>query len=202
MTSGTHKVVNNPNEPSIQKEKPGIKMIYIADSNGNGIEPRKLQRDLPCMKAKRYNLNEMTNSIPHCEEPEKVEEIIFNVGVNDVRLGSNAHDIRHKMFNAQHKYYKKFPNARQHICAIPPTSQINQEVNKELSDLAQATGVNFISAKNLCDPTTKTIIPSMIQPDRLHYTADGIKAFGRQIKRSIWSHNNKVSTKKSNPTPL
>ena len=141
----------------------------------------------------------MTANIPQCEEPEKVEEVIFNVGVNDVRLGSNAQDIRYAMFNAQHKYYKQFPNARQHICAIPPTSQINQDVNKELADLAQATGVNFVSAKNLCDPYTRTIIPSMIQPDKLHYTGEGIKMIARQIKRSIWSQNNKINTEKNQP---
>ena len=134
----------------------------------------------------------MKQSIPECENPEAVEEVIFNVGVNDVRLGANAHDVRHAMFQTQHIYYKKFPNARQHICAIPPTSQINQEVNRELGDLAQATGVNFISTKNLCDPATKSILPSLIQSDKLHYTHEGIKMLARQIKRSIWSTNNKV----------
>ena len=108
------------------------------------------------------------------------------------RLGANAHDIRYAMFQTQHAYYKKFPNARQHICAIPPTSQINHEVNKELGNLAQATGVNFISTKNLCDPMTKSILPSLIQADKLHYTHEGIKMVARQIKRSIWSTNNKV----------
>ena len=110
-----------------------------------------------------------------------------------MRLGANAHDIRHSIFQTQHEYYKRFPNARQHICAIPPTTEINREVNKELSDLAQATGVNFISAKNLCDPLTKCIKPSLIQNDGLHYTNEGIKLFAKQIKRSIWSKNDKIT---------
>ena len=203
MSSAEQNVNQGISETEIQRQnrKKPAKMIYVGDSNSREIDPLKLNRDLPCIKAVRYNMKEMKQNLPECENPEAVEEIIFNVGVNDVRLGANPHDIRYNMFQTQHTYYKKFPNARQHICAIPPTSQINQEVNRELGNLAQATGVNFISTKNLCDPSTKTILPSLIQADKLHYTHEGIKMFARQIKRSIWSTNNKVPKDAPGPQP-
>lgn len=72
---------------------------------------------------------------------------------------------------------------------MPPIGQPYIEANKELADLARATGANFIGVKSLSDPFTKRVQPRVMQDD-LHYNYEGIREFARQIKRSVYSNAN------------
>ena len=177
--------------------KQGPEIIYVHDSSGNQIAPHRIHHSKVCHKSLRYNIKEAIRNVPTCDNPDQVTDVIFNVGLNDVRLGSNSDDIRNETFQMQHMYYKKYPNARHHLCAIPPTSQIHIDVNRSLASLAQATGANFISVKNLSDPSTKRALPRLTDPENQCYNAEGIKMLAKQIKKSIYSSANPVGQSES-----
>jgi hypothetical protein len=89
----------------------------------------------------------------------------------------------------QLKYYETFPNARQHITALPPLDSTHVDVNKLLQKLSSNTESNFISTKVFQDRTTGKLRTNTMKG--IHYTAEwGIKILAKEIKKSLFSTAN------------
>ena len=89
----------------------------------------------------------------------------------------------------QTKYYHKYPQARQHIMAIPPIGKTHNEVNDLLQKLSKFTETNFISLKALRDTRTGRIRPNLM--NGIHYNEYGIRLVARDIKKSLYSDANR-----------
>ena len=135
-----------------------------------------------------YTIKEATNNIPAVENPNEVEDVIFQVGLNDFRKGFNAKDIQDNYLDMQLKYKEHFPNARQHITAIPPLANGHREVNKSLQKLSKFTESNYISAKNFQDKTTGKLRAGLM--NGIHYNEWGIRTIAKETKKSLYSTAN------------
>ena len=121
-------------------------------------------------------------------KPEEVEDIVFNVGLNDLRRGSTPEEIQTKYLDMQMAYNKTFPNARQHITALPPLHDAHKEVNKQLQKLSSFVECNFVSTKPFIDQQTNRLRAKLMKG--FHYTPYGVCILATEIKRSLKSTAN------------
>ena len=136
----------------------------------------------------RHTIKDAAKAIPTVEKPNEVKEVIFQVGLNDFRKGYTAKEIQENMLDLQLQYKEHFPNARQHITAIPPLANGHKEVNRQLQKLSRHTQTNFISTKPFLDHTTGKLRPNLT--NGIHYTEWGIRILAREIKKSLYSSAN------------
>ena len=169
--------------------------IYIADSNGNGINLSQLKPGASMKRAKRYTTKEAIESIPEIEDPSQIKDVVFQVGLNDFRKAHSPSEIQEDYLDMQLKYHSHFPNARQHIVALPPLANGHIEVNKMLQKLSKYTGANFVSAKNFCDTTTGKLRGNVM--NGIHYNTLGTKILAKDIKKSLYSPANRDSNQLS-----
>merc|ERR1712208_59868 len=85
--------------------------------------------------------------IPKIHDEKDVTDIVFQLVYNDSRGGFSTKEIQDNYISMQMNYNKIFPNARQHITALPPTEKRFMDVKKKLQKLSQNTGSNFITTK-------------------------------------------------------
>ena len=166
-------------------------MLLVTDSNGSGLNLHLLKTK-PTDKVRReyrYTTSEASTNIPDVAQPEKVTDVIFQVGLNDMRRGSSATEIRDSTLNMQLIYRKKFKNARQHITALPPLDDPHIKVNNLLQKLTQNTGSNFITTKACRDRNSGQMRQNLIR-DKIHYNTIGIKTIAREMKKSLFSQAN------------
>ena len=90
----------------------------------------------------------------------------------------------------QIEYHKVFPNARQHITALPPSKERYIDVNKQLQKLSQNTSSNFISTKNFLDQHTGRLRANLLKLDGFHYNEIGVKIIAKEMKKSLYSTAN------------
>ena len=81
-----------PKNPS--GDKPII--VLVTASNGKGIDRSLLKPEAYVVKVLRYTIKEATDSIPWVSDKSKVTDIVFQVGLNDLRKGSTADEIQTK----------------------------------------------------------------------------------------------------------
>ena len=116
---------NNDDHPQEAQGKtshrPNPKLLLITDSNGKYLNPRQLKPGSHGNRKDRYTIDQAIESIPEIPKPEEVEDIVFNMGLNDLRRGLTPEAIQTKYLDMQMAYNDRFPNARQHITAIPPS---------------------------------------------------------------------------------
>ena len=136
----------------------------------------------------RYTIKEATKAIPKVDNPQEVQEVVFQVGLNDFRKGFTAKEIQENMLEMQIKYKEHFPNARQHVTAIPPLANGHREVNRQLQKLSIHTQTNFISTKSFLDNTTGKLRSNVT--NGIHYNEWGIRMLAREIKKSLFSNAN------------
>lgn len=133
--------------------------------------------------------------MPEIEKPEEVTDLVFQVGLNDARRGSTPEEIQDKAFDMQMAYNQRFPNARQHIVALPPLTSKNIEVNKHLQKLCSHTESNFVSTKVFVDKASGKIRSGLT--NGIHYNTWGVKMLAKEIKKSLYSNAN-IGNKKLN----
>ena len=136
----------------------------------------------------RHTIKEAIKAIPKVENPQEVKEVIFQVGLNDFRKGFSAKEIQENMLEMQIKYKEHFPNARQHVTAIPPLANGHREVNRQLQKLSAHTQTNFISTKSFLDHATGKLRSNVTHG--IHYNEWGIRMLAREIKKSLFSNAN------------
>ena len=144
----------------------------------------------------RFTTEEAINTVPEIDSPDEVKDIVFQLGLNDLRQATPNNVIQEKYLNMQIKYYKKYPNARQHIMAIPPLANRHNDLNQHLQKLSKFTGSNFITTEPLRDINTGKIRRNLMdQKQIIHYNKDGIKIVAREIKRSLYSSSNRDNSR-------
>ena len=99
----------------------------------------------------------------------------------------------------QKKYKAHFPNARQHITAVPPCNKndvpLCDDLNKLLQKLAKSTESNFISTKVFKDKNTVEIRSNTMESDGYHYNTWGVRTIAKGMKKRIFSEANINSEK-------
>ena len=152
----------------------------------------------------RYTLDKATTGVPRVQNPELVKDVVFQVGLNDLRFAINEPEkikpeeipelIRDKTLNMQMRYRDEYPNARQHIIATPPMDTPHIETNRALQKLSKFTGSNFISTKPFLDRNTKKLRANTMKEKGnkidFHYNEVGIKILAKGIKKSLYSTAN------------
>ena len=136
----------------------------------------------------RYTIKDAKKAIPTVEKPHEVKEVIFQIGLNDFRKGYTAKEIQENMLELQIQYKEHFPNARQHVTAIPPLANGHKEVNRQLQKLSKHTQTNYISTKAFLDQTTGKLRPNLT--NGIHYTEWGVRILAREMKKSLYSSAN------------
>ena len=139
-------------------------------------------------RAKRYTIKEATESIPQIEDPTQIKDIVFQVGLNDFRKAHSAQEIQENYLDMQLKYHTHFPNARQHITALPPLANGHIEVNRVLQKLSKYTGSNFVSTKNFRDSMSGKIRANVM--NGIHFNTLGVKILAKEMKKSLYSTAN------------
>ena len=195
---------NNINKPS-SHDKPIV--MVITDSNGKDLDRNLLKPESYVVKNRRYTVKDATATIPWVSDTEKVTDVVFQVGLNDLRKGCSPDKIQEDTLEMQMKYVKHFPNARQHITALPPLGEKHNKVNGLLQKLASYTESNFISTKEFRDKATGRLRANLMKdPSKdygrtYHYNEWGVSILSKEIKKSLYSKanmNNQCLTAMSN----
>ena len=96
-----------------------------------------LKPESKAVKHDRYTLTQAIENIPKVNA--EVTDIVFQVGLNDLRRGMSPEEIQEKTLDMQLAYNKCFPNARQHLTALPPLENEHVHTNDLLQKLATYT---------------------------------------------------------------
>ena len=160
----------------------------MTDSNGANINPQQLKPGAQITKITRYTITEATTNIPKIHKPEEIRDIVFKVGLNDLRKGSSPKQIQEGTLDMQIKYQEKFQNARQHIMALPPLDNEHTQVNTALQKLSKHTESNFISTKPFQDRITGKLRANTMKG--FHYNDLGVKLIAKEMKKSLFSTAN------------
>ena len=158
-------------------------LLLITDSNGKDLDVNTLKPESSGVKFKRSTTKSATEYVPKISEPEQVTDIVFNVGLNDFRDGDKPEKVQENYLDMQMCYNKHFPNARQHICAIPPLQNGHNKVNEHLQKLSSYTQTNFVRTKEFKDKNTGKIRSNLLK-DFVHYNDWGVRILAKQIKKS------------------
>ena len=142
-------------------------------------------------KKTRFDFYEIENLDPKVTNPHEIDDVVFQIGINDFRRGLTGDEFIHKYTDMLVKYKKLFPNARQHVTAIPPLSNDHEKVNKGLQKLSSHRGCNFISLKSFFDRAFGKLRANLIE--RYHYNAVGVRHLAKEIKKSLFSSSNPQS---------
>ena len=62
-------------------------MLFVSDSNGKEIRLGQLKPDARTTRATRYTIPDAIESVPNVRDPTAITDIIFQVGLNDLRKG-------------------------------------------------------------------------------------------------------------------
>ena len=146
-------------------------------------------------KKTRYRIKEAMRLSPKVTRPEEIDDVVFQVGLNDLRDGKETKEIVETYLDMQIKYKHFFPNARQHVTALPPLSKEHKEVNKGLQKLCNNLECNFISTKSFLDHTTGKLRANLMSG--FHYNSIGIRHLAKEIKKSLYSSSNLLSSQLS-----
>ena len=139
----------------------------------------------------RFTTAEAISDVPLIDDPDAVTDIIFHIGLNDTRRGFSTEKIRENLLDAQMKYHAIYRRARQHLCGLAPLSDSQIEVNAMVQKLAQHTGSNLISTKQLRDRATGQLRLNLMVSDGFHYSDIGVRIIAKEIKKSLYSDANK-----------
>ena len=140
QTTETATATTNSTENRSRRQR----IVVITDSNGECLKAQELMPGAEVRKKVRYHLKEAMRLTPKVTKPEEIDDVVFQIGLNDLRGGFEAKEIVEKHFEMQVMYKRFFPNARQHVTALPPLSSEHIHVNKGLQKLCNNLGCNFI----------------------------------------------------------
>ena len=190
-TAETSDSTANPAEKRSRRQR----IVIIHDSNGEALDAQKLMPGAEVRKKARFNLKQVKNFIPSVYKPEEIDDVVFQVGLNDLRHGATPNEIVENLFEVQIQYKNLFPNARQHVTAIPPLSNEHQKVNKGFQRLCNNLECNFISTKSFLDHSTGRLRANLMHG--FHYNDIGIRHLAKEIKKSLFSLSNLQSSQLS-----
>ena len=194
---------SNPKRQSIPKRQ---RVLLVSDSNGDKLNLHQLKPDAIVTRLTgetRYTVRQATDYVKNAKEkgiqivtnPEEVNDIVFNVSLNDFRHGRRADQIQDEYLEMLQLYREAFPNARFHLTGIPPMANGHVEVNIMLQRLAYFTKCNFISTKVFQDKSSGKIRSNLMQERNkvvnYHYNDYGIRVLAKEMKKSLYSTSNR-----------
>ena len=195
LTQSNSQTTKKPEQKRLPRSN---RILLVHDSNGSDVNPSLLKPGTRVTKALRYTTKLATEKIPKVENPDHVEDVVFMVGLNDLKDREDPltpEELQDSALDMLLAYQKQFKNARFHLTGVPPIDFIpHKEANEALQKLSKYTESNFISTKACLDKTTKRLRPHLMR-DRLHYNDWGIKTIAKGIKKSLFSSANRESTK-------
>ena len=165
----------------------------MTDSNGKGLDAQKLKPGAEVDKKERSRLKHAIDQTPKVSNRHEVDDVVFQIGLNDFQKGFNVEEIEGKYLEMQITYKKLFPNARQHVTALPPLTKAHITMNKSLEKLAKNLESNFISTNAFLDHTTEKLRGKLMRNDNYHYNDVGIRHLAKEIKKSLFSNANRNS---------
>ena len=165
----------------------------MTDSNGKGLDAQQLKPGAEVDKKERSRLNQAINQTPKVSNPHEIDDVVFQIGLNDFQAGFNIEEVEGKYLEMQIRYKKLFPNARQHVTALPPLTKAHITMNKSLQKLAQNLECNFISTKAFLDHATGKLRGNLMRNDNYHYNDVGIRHLAKEIMKSLFSNANRES---------
>ena len=146
-------------------------------------------------RAKRSTIRKAIEYVPKIENSEHVEDVMFMLGLNDLRDGLTPEEVEEKTQDMLLLYQKHFPNARFHIVGVPPTDVVqHEEINEAFDKLAKFTGSQYVSTKVFLDEHTKSIRLKTMR-DKVHYNDWGVRTICKEMKKSLFSPDNIGNTK-------
>ena len=84
----------------LQEQHPQhAKVLLVSDSNAKYLNLEQLKPGSIVTKAKRYTIQEAARNIPPVSTPNSVVDIVFQLGLNDVRRGTPAENIKSEFFD-------------------------------------------------------------------------------------------------------
>ena len=169
------------------------RIIVVTDSNGKKLNAQQLKPGAEVGMKERFRLKQAIDQTPKVSNPQEIDDVVFQIGLNDFQDCLNQEEIIDKYFGMQMKYKKLFPNARQHVTAIPPLTNEHVAMNKGLQKLAQDLECNFISAKPFQDHSTGKLRANLMKSDMYHYNDIGVRHLAKEIKKSLFSTANRKS---------
>ena len=155
----------------------------------------QLKHDSTVQMKTHYTTKEAIENIPKLNNPESVTDVLFQVGLNDFRRGYKAKEIQENTLMMQIAYHKAFPNARQHLTALPPLANGHKSVSTLLQRLSTHTESNFVSTKVFTDGASGKLRAKTM--DGIHYSDFGIRLLAKEMKKSLYSSSNKNSQRLS-----
>ena len=136
----------------------------------------------------KFTVTDATEQIPKINDPDRITDIVFQVGLNDTRKGISSEKVCNDTLEMQLAYKKHLKNARQHIAALPPLDDPQIETNTKLQRLANQTNSNFVSTKEFRDRSTGRLRMNTMHD--YHYNNIGIKILSKEIKKSLFAESN------------
>ena len=166
-------------------------ILFVSDSNGKRIDLDRLKPGALVCRHIRYTTENALTDIPAIVNPDRVVDLVFQIGLNDTREGFSTQRTRENLLEIQLQYRRIFPNARQHLTELPPISDTQIEMNGKIRSLATYTSSNLISTKQFRDRTTGRLRLDTVAKDGFHYSDIGVKILAKEIKKSLFSSANR-----------
>ena len=160
----------------------------MTDSNGEDLKADLLKPGAEVRKKVRYTLTQVINFEPAVTNPEEICDVVFQVGLNDFRHGASEREILDQYYDIHLAYKKMFPNARQHVTALPPLSDEHIEMNNSFQKMCKNLRCNYISTKCFLDRTTGKLRNNLMSG--FHYNQIGIRHLAKEMKKSLFSTSN------------
>ena len=161
----SQKAAMNPKTNAKTETNDSPDMLFISDSNGYDIDASRLKPGAKVKNQIQFTFEQATSLVPQTNDPHKVKDIVFQVGLNhthniqsdECTIDEIQEDIQSRALTMQTKHLKQFPNARQHIVALPPMTKDHEKINESLHALTKFTGTQFVSSKPFLDNNTKKL---------------------------------------------
>ena len=195
VTDAKEPIANEENEKSndVNQGDESGEIIIVADSNGKFLVPELLHHKKKVTIERRSTLERATSHLPTRSNPEKVTDVVLMTGLNDSRdVQTSVETVVKRQKQACDKYREHFENAKIHIAAKAPYNPKQRNLNRQLEEYANNSGIPFID-HGLTDRDTGHIRSEML--DGVHYTKHSIKTVAGRIKRSLYADEQAANKK-------
>ena len=166
--------------------------MIVADANGKLLDPALLHDSKKVVIEKRDSWEAALNQIPRTSNPEIVTDIVFVTGMKEVMMQSQQlPDILNTADTTGKSYQRAFPNATIHLGSIAPVNERCINYNSHLQELAKQRETPFISTEGLFYERSGMVKEGTLNGG--YFTKLGIRIFAKQMKRSLYKKNPKVT---------
>ena len=110
-TTPTSPPLDTNNRGKKQRER----IVIVTDSNGDGLDAQQLKPGAEVRKKKRFNVREAVRLTPKVTNRHEIQDVVFQIGLNDYRDGFELKEITENYFTMQIEY-KRLPQCKTAHC--------------------------------------------------------------------------------------